>query len=106
MKKLDVTWEGVADSTGYLFSFAKSLAAAVRHSPWPEYAEDIVATSGFAFRMWVTADLCQSATSIWDFESQKPWVENGGLTCEYVGRYWQPLKTPNKRGRICYTKAG
>lgn len=88
-KKIDITWEGIQDSTGYLFSFAKSLACAVKNSPWPEYAEDIVAASGFAFRMWVSPDLCPSATSIWDFESQKPWVENGGLTCDYVGRYWE-----------------
>lgn len=65
------------------------MACAVKNSPWPEYAEDIVAASGFAFRMWVSPDLCPSATSIWDFESQKPWVENGGLTCDYVGRYWE-----------------
>lgn len=88
-KQIDITWEGIQDSTGYLFSFAKSLACAVKNSPWPEYAEDIVAASGFAFRMWVSPDLCPSATSIWDFESQKPWVENGGLTCDYVGRYWE-----------------
>lgn len=88
MKKLDVTWDGITDSTGYLFSFAKSLACAVRHSPWPEYAEDIIATSCFAFRMWVSADLCPSATSIWEFDRQKEWVENGGLVCDYVGRYW------------------
>ena len=88
-KQLDITWEGIQDSTGYLFSFAKSLACAGKKSPWPEYAEDIVAASGFAFRMWVSPDLCPSATSIWDFESQKPWVENGGLTCDYVGRYWE-----------------
>ena len=54
MKTLNVTWDGIQDPTGYLFSFAKSLSCAVKHSPWPEYAEDIVATSGFAFRMWVT----------------------------------------------------
>jgi hypothetical protein len=88
MKRLNITWDGVADPTGYLFSFAKSLSCAVRNSPWSEYAEDIVATSGFAFRMWVSADLCPSATSIWSFDDQKPWVENGGLTCDYTGRYW------------------
>lgn len=89
MKKLNIAWEGIHDSTGYLFSFAKSLACAVKNSPWPEYAEDIIATSGFAFRMWVSADLCPSATSIWDFELQKPCVENGGFICDYVGRYWE-----------------
>ncbi|HPU62688.1 MAG TPA: hypothetical protein PK304_00885 [Mobilitalea sp.] len=87
-KQLNISWDGISDTTGYLFSFAKSLACAVKNSPWPEYAEDIVATSGFAFRMWVSKDLCPSATSIWDFDSQKPWVENGGLLCDYVGRYW------------------
>jgi hypothetical protein len=88
MKKLNIAWDAVYDSTGYLFSFAKSLSCAVKNSPWAEYAEDIVATSGFAFRMWVAADLCPSSTSIWGFDGQKPWVESGGLTCDYVGRYW------------------
>ena len=88
MKKLNITWDGVHDGTGYLFSLAKSLSCAVKNSPWADYAEDIVATSGFAFRMWVSADLCPSATSIWGFDGQKPWVENGGVTCDYVGRYW------------------
>lgn len=87
-KQLNISWDGIQDATGYLFSFAKSLACAVKNSPWSEYAEDIVATSGFAFRMWVNKDLCPSATSIWGFDCQKPWVESGGLICEYVGRYW------------------
>ncbi len=30
MKKLNITWEDVTDPTGYLFSFAKSLACAVK----------------------------------------------------------------------------
>lgn len=88
-KQLNISWEGVGDSTGYLFSFAKALVAAVKNSPYSEKAEDIVATSGFAFRMWVNTDLCVSATSVWDFDQQKPWVENGGLICDYVGRYWE-----------------
>ena len=88
MPKLNVSWENIPDPTGYLFSFAKALSCAIKHSPWAEHAEDIIATSGFAFRMWVSADLCPSATSIWSFDSQKPWVENGGFTCDYVGRYW------------------
>lgn len=104
MKKLNVTWDGVFDSTGYLFSFAKSLSCAVkcasmRHegcgAPFPvgdgfspELAEDIVASSGFAFRMWVSPDLCPSATSIWQFDLQKSGVENGGLQCHYIERLW------------------
>lgn len=88
MKRLNVNWSGVYDSTGYLFSFAKSLACAVKNSPWADDAEDVIATSGFAFRMWVTADLCPSATSVWEFDKQKPWVENSGLICSYMGRYW------------------
>ncbi len=88
MKKLNITWEGVNDTTGYLFSFAKSLSAVVKNSPFNELSEDIVATSGFAFRMWVAADLCPSATSIWAFNQQKPWVENAGLSCDYIDRMW------------------
>lgn len=87
-KHLNISWDGVHDSTGYLFSFAKALSTAVKVSPYSEKAEDIIATSGFAFRMWVTSDLCPSATSIWEYDMQKSWVENGGLTCNYVGRYW------------------
>ncbi len=88
MKKLNITWDGITDTTGYLFSFAKSLSCAVKNSPYSELAEDIVASSGFAFRMWIAPDLCPSATSIWSFDCQKPWTENGGLTCDYVGRGW------------------
>ncbi|HHT36057.1 MAG: hypothetical protein ACE3NC_00925 [Candidatus Wallacebacter cryptica] len=88
MKKLNISWEGVGDTTGYLFSFAKCLSAAVRHSPYHELAEDIVASSGFAFRMWVDPELCPSATSMWSFKQQKPWVESGGLSCQYVERLW------------------
>lgn len=88
MKQVDIRWDDIEDSTGYLFSFAKSLAAAVKGSPYSELYEDIIATSGFAFRMWVAADLCPSATSIWSFQKQKEWVENGGLVCGYVERLW------------------
>ena len=45
MKKLTITWDNIADSTGYLFSFAKSLACAVKNSPYSNLAEDIIATS-------------------------------------------------------------
>lgn len=88
MKKLNVTWNGVYDSTGYLFSFAKALATVVKNSPYSNYYEDIIATSGFAFRMWVAPDLCPSATSIWSFDEQKNWIESGGLTCDYIDRLW------------------
>lgn len=89
MKRLLVTFEATVDSTGYLFSLAKCLSAAMRCSAYTEKADDIIASSGFAFRMWVDAkELCPSATSIWDFKQQKPWVENGGLTCAYVERLW------------------
>jgi hypothetical protein len=88
LKKLDVSWDGIYNSTGYLHSFAKSLACAVKNSPWPEYAEDIIATSGFAFRMWVNSGLCPSSTSNWNWSSQKLWVENSGLSCIYVEGGW------------------
>ena len=89
MKKLSVTFSRVHDTTGYLFSFAKSLVAALQCSSYASYADDCVAASGFAFRMWVNASsLCPSATSIWSFRQQKPWVENCGLSCAYVERMW------------------
>ena len=88
MKKLCVSFDGIEDTTGYLFSLAKCLSAALRCGGYEEYADDIIASSGFAFRMWAAADLCPSATSIWEFKKQKPWVENGGLRCEYVERMW------------------
>lgn len=88
MKKLNISFEGVHDETGYLFSFAKCLSAAVRNSPYAELADDIIVTSGFGFRMWVEKTLCPSATSTWHFYRQKEWVENGGLTCAYVERLW------------------
>lgn len=88
MKKPNITWDGVKDTTGYLFSFAKALAAALKNSPYHEYAEDVIAASGFAFRMWVAEDLCPSATGVWEFKQQKPWVESAGITCAYVERLW------------------
>ena len=97
MKKLNITWDGIHDSTGYLFSLAKSLCCAVKNSPWAEYAEDIVATSGFAFRMWVAADLCPSSTSIWEFGKQPAWVTSGGLDCEYTERLWNEDAIEEKR---------
>lgn len=87
-KNLSITWDGIEDSTGYLFSFTKSLSAVLKHSPYAELAEDIIASSGFAFRMWVDRGFCPSATSIWAFAEQKRWVENGGLVCDYVERMW------------------
>lgn len=88
MKKLNVNFKEVTDTTGYLFSFAKCLSAVLHHSQYADYADDIIATSGFAFRMWVAPDLCPSATSTWEFKKQKCWVENGGLTCDYIERLW------------------
>lgn len=89
MKNLSVTFAGTTDQTGYLFSFAKCLSAALRCSRFADFADDAVAASGFAFRMWVDGgSLCSSATSIWAFGQQKPWVENAGLVCGYVERMW------------------
>ena len=97
MKKLDITWEGVFDSTGYLFSFAKALCCAVKNSPFSDMAEDIVATSGFAFRMWVSPALCPSATSTWQFKLQKSGLENGGICCNYIERLWGQDDIEEKR---------
>jgi len=97
IEEKNATFDGIYDPTGYLFSLAKSIACAVKHSPWSEYAEDIIATSGFAFRMWVRDDLCGSATSMWYWNNAKLWVENGGFTCEYVGRYWDQKKQEKEK---------
>ena len=62
MKKLNVSWDGIDDKTCYLFSFAKSLSAATKNSPYSDLCEDIITTSGFSFRMWIdAASLCPSA---------------------------------------------
>ncbi len=90
MKRLNVSWNDVYDPTGYLFSFAKSLSCAVKNSPYAELSEDIVATSGFAFRMWLSIDLCRSAMSIWDFGKQPAWILNGGLETAFANCLWQP----------------
>lgn len=89
MKKINVTFNGTTDTTGYLFSLIKSLSAVLRSSKFKEWADDIIASSGFAFRMWIDSNsLCPSATSIWEFKKQKPWIENGGLLCNYAERLW------------------
>ena len=89
MPKLNISMKPVQDPTGYLFSLSKCLSAVLYASPWADRAADSVAASGFAFRIWIDRNtLCPSATSIWSFASQKPWVENGGLLCDYVERLW------------------
>ena len=88
MKKVNVSFEGVKDTTGYLFSLAKCLSAVLRGGEYEEYAEDVIAASGFAFRTWAAADLCPSAMSVWEFRKQKPWAENCGLVCDYTERMW------------------
>jgi len=89
MKKLNVSFDGITDTTGYLFSLAKCIAASLRCSPFADKAQDIIAASGFAFRMWVDPQqLCPSAASIWAFKQQRSWVENGGLVCQYIERLW------------------
>ncbi len=88
MKKLDLSFDGINDKTGYLHTLNKCLSAAIAHSPWQEWKDDIIAVSGFAFRLWVNKDLCPSAMSIWQFDQQKAWVENSGLKCAYTERLW------------------
>ena len=104
MKELQLNFEGIMDSTGYLFSLTKCLAAVLKNSRYKDYAEDIVATSGFAFRMWAAKDLCPSAMSIWEFQKQKEWVENGGLTCDYVERMWGEDQLEEARRREAVQK--
>ncbi len=47
--------------------------------------------------MWVSPDLCPSATSIWEFGKQPAWVSNGGLECEYIQRLWDEDTIEEKR---------
>ncbi len=89
MKSLPITWNSVPDTTGYLHTLAKSVSAILCHSSLAAAAEDIVAASGFAHRMWIAADLCPSAMSIWDFSRQTAWFANAGLSCDYVSRMWE-----------------
>lgn len=88
MKNLNLSWkDGIEDTTGLILSFSKALGLAVTKGVSPEAAEDITATSGFAFRMWVDEkELNPKAMVSWKQDKQKSWVENGGLTCNYVGR--------------------
>lgn len=98
MKKLNITWDGIFDSTGYMFSFAKCLVCSIKNSPYSEFSEDIVASSGFAFRMWIDGnEFCSSATSIWEFRKQETGVLNGGLTCNYVERLWDENEVEEER---------
>ena len=100
MKKLDINFEQTTDTTGYLFSLAKCLSAVLKHSDYKDFADDIIASSGFAFRMWVAPDLCPSATSIWDFSKQPEWVANGGLVCDYTERLWGQENIEEERRKI------
>lgn len=60
MKKINVSFDGTTDTTGYLFSLMKSLSASLRCSKYHDWADDIVASSGFAFRMWVDSNQTMS----------------------------------------------
>ena len=103
MKKLTLSWDGIQDSTGYMFSFAKALCCAVKNSPYNALAEEIIASSGFAFRMWISQTLCPSATSIWTYSTQKTGVENGGLSCSYIERLWGQDDIDEQRRRSAIT---
>ena len=100
MKKLDISFEQTTDTTGYLLSLAKCLSAVLKYSEYKELADDIIASSGFAFRMWVAPDLCPSATSIWDFSKQPEWLANGGLICDYTERLWGQENMEEERRKI------
>ena len=97
MKKVNVSFEGVKDTTGYLFTLTKCLSAVLRSGGYEEYAEDVIAASGFAFRTWAAADLCPSAMSVWEFKKQKQWAENCGLVCDYTERMWEENAVEKER---------
>lgn len=91
MKSLNITWNGIPDTTGYLHTLAKSVAAILcsANTGTRLVPEDIITASGFAHRMWAAADLCPSAMSIWDFSAQRAWFVNAGIQCDYVSRMWE-----------------
>lgn len=88
MKNLNLSWkDGIEDTTGLLLSFSKALGLAVTMGLSKQAAEDITATSGFAFRMWVDENKLNPDSMVsWRIDKQKIWIENGGLACNYVGR--------------------
>lgn len=100
MKSLPITWNAIPDTTGYLHTLVKSVAAILSHSQLSGTLippEDIITASGFAHRMWVAADLCPSAMSIWDFSRQTAWFANAGLSCDYVSRMWEESALETER---------
>ncbi|WP_105615823.1 hypothetical protein [Vallitalea okinawensis] len=99
MKKEDIKWTiGAYDPTGFLHSFPKSLALSLKVSNLSDNPEDIIATSGFAFRIWVDGKtLCPSAMSIFDFKLCHQGVENGGYTCTYIDRLWDEQSVEEER---------
>ena len=86
MKNVQVSFSKTTDTTGYLFSLAKCLSAALRYGGYEEFADDIIATSGFAFRLWSEPNLNLDGIYDWDLSAQTKWVENGGITCGYIER--------------------
>jgi len=105
MKKLNITWDGITDQTGYLLTFAKSLSCAVKSSSWSVQCEDIVATSGFAFRMWVNNEVCPSSTSCWNWQLQKQGIENAGFTGEYLEGDWDADDSAKREEALRQIKA-
>ena len=99
MRKLDISFKHTTDTTGYLFSLVKCLSAVLKNSEYKDFADDIIASSGFAFRMWVAPDLCPSAMSVWEFSKQPEWVANGGLVCDYTERLWGQENMEEERRR-------
>ena len=93
MTSLPITWNPVPDPTGYLHTLPKSAAAILCSGVFtdncPIAPEDIVTASGFAHCMWIAADLCPSAMSIWDFSMQPDWFANAGVDCAYISRMWE-----------------
>lgn len=76
-------------TTGFLHTFPSSLRHAIAAGNVGGDPSDCVATTGFAFRIWVDAEtMCPSATSIWDYSLMPEGTQNAGYTHVYIGRYW------------------
>ncbi|WBW96856.1 hypothetical protein [Oceanirhabdus sp. W0125-5] len=98
MKNIKLSWnEGIFDPTGFLHSFIKSIALSLKYSNLTQSPEDIVATTGFAFRMWAHKNLCPSAMSIFDFSLLKTALENGGFSCQHISRLWDEENLEHSR---------
>lgn len=90
MKRIDLTLTAPPkETTGFLHTFASSLLGVLSVAPFATDPDDSVATTGFAFRIWIDAkEFCPSAMSIWNYGLMPKGVRNAGYACTYDSRLW------------------